>query len=124
MFPLGVLGFWGVIVESIEANQKCWNARRKGENARLGKGVRLQQSIYVTSDLVLLFLAVAIQRRQVKVGRCIHFRPVLFIGMKDIVDNDSSYVEKHAGDFVWVLLWGISTFVDGFKNDAWIRKCS
>src|ERR1700733_14293098 len=79
LFWVGLLG-WGeaasliddfqllshVIVESVEANQKCWNARRKGENARLGKGVRLQQSIHVTSDLVLLFLAAAIQRRQVE----------------------------------------------------------
>src|SRR5271155_2830883 len=113
-----------VIVETIEANQKCWNTRRKGENARLGKGVWLQQSICVSTDLVLLFLTAAIQRRQVEIGRCLHSRPVLFVGMKDIVDNDGSQVEKHAGDFVWVLLWGVSTFVDGFENDSWIRKRS
>lgn len=66
-------------MEAVEHNQKDANTRWEAQSAPGGKTVRLQLPVLESTNKVLLVLIVAIQRREIQIGRCQGRRPIIWV---------------------------------------------
>ena len=88
----------GMVVETVQHNQQHTASRGEGLKTGLGEGVRLQFTILVGSDQVLLLLDVTIQNGKIQVGRGLVNTGVTVISLENIWREVSSLLPECALD--------------------------